>query len=93
MLNTGNNGLATYQSGSGTNTLTFGYAVRAGDNSPDLAVNSTSIGNGGSITDTAGNAVDLMGCWSIRPAHCKINTTVRIKCRRQKPASASDGGI
>ena len=92
-LNTGNNGLATYQSGSGTNTLTFGYAVRAGDNSPDLAVNSTSIGNGGSITDTAGNAVDLTGALVNPAGTLQIDTTAPNQPSAPVLAPASDGGI
>jgi hypothetical protein len=48
-LSTG--GMATYQSGSGTDTLTFRYTVAAGENSPDLdyaGTNALTL-NGGSI--------------------------------------------
>ena len=58
-LNTG--GTATYTGGSGTNTLTFGYTVAAGENSADLdytATNALSL-NGGSITDAATNNATL----------------------------------
>ncbi|MES2942488.1 MAG: FG-GAP-like repeat-containing protein [Pseudomonadota bacterium] len=48
---------ATYVSGSGTNTLTFRYTVKAGDSSADLDFTSTSalVLNGGTIQDAAGN--------------------------------------
>lgn len=48
---------ATYLSGSGTNTLTFRYTVKAGDSSADLDFTSTSALalNGGTIQDAAGN--------------------------------------
>ena len=58
-LNTG--GTATYTGGSGTNTLTFGYTVAAGENSADLdytATNALSL-NGGSIADAATNNATL----------------------------------
>ncbi len=50
-----------YASGSGTSTLTFSYAVQAGDNSNDLdyvATNSLALG-GGTIKDAAGNNAAL----------------------------------
>jgi hypothetical protein len=92
-LNTGNNGKVTYQSGSGTNTLTFGYTVRAGDNSADLAVNSTSIGNGGTITDTAGNAVDLTGALVNPAGTLQIDTLAPSPPSTLVLAPASDGGL
>jgi YVTN family beta-propeller protein len=48
---------APYQSGSGTNTLTFRYTVQAGDNSTDLDYASTAALalNGGTIRDGSGN--------------------------------------
>ena len=48
--------VATYLAGSGTNNLTFGYTVKAGDSTSDLQVtglNSTSA----AITDGAGNPI------------------------------------
>ena len=51
-------GTATYLSGSGTNVLTFGYTVSAGDNTANLKANSYSL-NGAQISDLAGNAADL----------------------------------
>jgi ELWxxDGT repeat protein len=47
---------ATYQSGSGTSTLTFRYTVQAGDEDSDgIAVASPIDLNGGTIKDTNGN--------------------------------------
>ena len=52
---------AGYTGGNGTNTLTFGYTVAAGNSSSDLDYVSTSALalNGGAIADTAGNAATL----------------------------------
>ena len=52
---------ATYDSGSGTNTLTFTYTVQAGDTTADLGYISTAaLGlNGGAIADAAGNNAGL----------------------------------
>lgn len=53
--------IATYQSGSGTDTLTFTAVVQTGDTSPDLDVVSTSALqlNGATIRDAAGNNARL----------------------------------
>jgi len=50
---------ATYQSGSGTDTLVFRYSVQSGDASGDLdyVSNSSLSASGGSITGAVGNAV------------------------------------
>src|SRR5204862_6436498 len=52
---------ATYVSGSGSNTLTFNYAVQAGDTSSDLDYHDTGALalNGGTIKDAAGNNATL----------------------------------
>jgi hypothetical protein len=52
---------ATYQSGSGTNVLTFQYTVQAGDSASDLDATATGALqlNGGTIVDAAGNAAEL----------------------------------
>ncbi|MDP1612088.1 MAG: DUF4347 domain-containing protein, partial [Sulfuritalea sp.] len=53
--------IATYASGSGSNTLIFAYTVQANDTSPDLnylATNSLAL-NSGTIKDAAGNAANL----------------------------------
>jgi ribosomal protein L6P/L9E len=55
-LSLNDNELATYTSGSGTNTLTFTYTVQQGDNTPDLQVTGLNL-NGGTIQDSAGNAL------------------------------------
>jgi len=51
----------SYSSGSGTDTLTFAYAVQNGDGTNDLDYTSVSalILNGGTIKDAAGNAANL----------------------------------
>ncbi len=53
--------VASYVSGSGTNTLTFNYTVQAGDTSSDLDYLGTSALalNGGTIRDAAGNNATL----------------------------------
>src|SRR4051812_16062643 len=48
-------GVATYSAGSGTSAWAFTYTVASGQNTPDLTVTAANL-NGGSITDTAGNA-------------------------------------
>jgi hypothetical protein len=53
-------GIATYSGGSGTTALAFTYTVAAGQNTPDLTVTAANL-NGGTITDTAGNAAVLTG--------------------------------
>lgn len=51
--------VATYASGTGSNTLTFTYTVTSGDNSSDLDYSSTGALDlaGGSILDVAGNSL------------------------------------
>jgi hypothetical protein len=62
-LNTNTSSNATYVSGSGTDTLTFGYTVKAGETAADLNyLSSSAISLGvGTITDSVGNAaiIDL----------------------------------
>jgi hypothetical protein len=90
-LNTGNNGKATYLSGSGTKTLTFGYTVTAQDTTADLAVLSPVI-NGGTITDTAGNAVDLTGALVNPAGTLQIDTIEPSQPSGPVLALASDSG-
>jgi hypothetical protein len=59
-LTLNNGATASYVSGSGTATLSFDYTVAFGQNTPDLAVLGANL-NGATITDAAGNAVDLVG--------------------------------
>jgi hypothetical protein len=68
-------GVANYVSGSGTASLVFGYTVGAGQNTADLAVTGSSL-NGGTITDPAGNAVDLSGAVTNPSGTLQIDTTV-----------------
>ena len=61
-LETGNiDGVASYSIGSGTNTLSFAYAVVLNHASADLEYNSTSALslNNGTVQDLAGNNVSL----------------------------------
>ena len=51
-----NGAAANYSTGSGTNTLTFTYTTRPGDDTQDLQVQSLAL-NGGMIEDAAGNAL------------------------------------
>ena len=60
-LNLNNGGVATYQSGSGSNALTFTYTVAPGVTAVSaLAISSTSP-NGATIQDASGNVVSLAG--------------------------------
>ncbi len=66
-------GTATYTGGSGSNALTFSYTVVAGQNTPDLAVNSINL-NGATITDQLGNSATLSGISSLSGT-LQIDTT------------------
>ncbi len=57
-LNLDTGGQATYSSGAGTDKLVFNYTVGSGEDSSDLDVSSLDLSNG-SITDLAGNSVDV----------------------------------
>ena len=62
-LSLNNGGVASYSAGSGTNTLTFQYTVAAGQSTAALAVigvNLTGPPGTTSVTDSAGNAADLL---------------------------------
>ena len=60
MLNDG--GTATYKSGSGSNTLVFGYTVGNAQNTPALAVTGNNLnGSTINITDALGSAANLAG--------------------------------
>ncbi|RXH10119.1 hypothetical protein EAS54_32235 [Bradyrhizobium guangzhouense] len=52
-------GVATYVSGSGSDTLVFAYTAHAGDKTADLKVTGLNS-NGGSVTDFAGNPYPLV---------------------------------
>lgn len=57
-LNLDTGGQATYSSGAGTDKLVFNYTIGSGQDSSDLDVSSLDLSNG-SITDLAGNSVDV----------------------------------
>ena len=54
-LQLNDNEVATYSTGSGTNTLTFTYTVQPGDNVADLQVTGLNLPSGATIQDAAGN--------------------------------------
>ena len=57
VLQLNDNELATYSSGSGTNTLTFTYTVQSGDTVADLQVTGLNLPSGATIEDQAGNTL------------------------------------
>jgi hypothetical protein len=56
-LQLNDNEVAGYTGGSGTNTLTFAYAVQPGDNTADLHVTGLNLPTGTSIVDGNGNSL------------------------------------
>ena len=86
-LNLNDHGKATYTSGSGTTALIFTYAVAAGQNTADLAVNALAL-NGAAIVDGAGNKAVLTGA-AVNPAGIlQIDTTApTISSVAENPAS------
>jgi hypothetical protein len=61
-------GTATYVSGSGTNALTFNYAVAATDSAvPTLAITRVNLPSGATVKDAAGNSADLSGAVTTFP--------------------------
>ena len=56
-LQLNDNEVAFYTGGSGTNTLTFTYAVQPGDNTADLQVTGLNLPSGATIADQAGNGL------------------------------------
>ncbi|WP_083232563.1 cadherin domain-containing protein, partial [Endozoicomonas atrinae] len=77
-LNSGS--VATYSSGSGTNTLEFTYTIGAGEESPDLSTVSTAALSlaGGSITSTTGSAASLTLPSSTSPNSLAAQSDIRI---------------
>ena len=73
-LSLNNGGTAHYTGGSGTDALTFGYAVGAGQDTADLMVTSLNL-NGATLRDVANNGANLSGA-AINPAATpQIDTT------------------
>jgi len=56
-LQLNDNEVAAYQSGTGTNALTFTYTVQPGDSTADLQATGLNLPNGATIEDVAGNAL------------------------------------
>ncbi|MBR0894841.1 NF038122 family metalloprotease [Bradyrhizobium tropiciagri] len=72
LLNDG--GVATYAGGSGSDALTFSYAVAAGDNTADLAVSGFQL-HGASLTDTYGHQASMIGAATNPNGILQIDTT------------------
>ncbi|GKQ54703.1 calcium-binding protein [Bradyrhizobium sp. Ce-3] len=72
LLNDG--GVASFVSGSGTNTLTYQYTVAAGENTADLAVIGSDL-NGGTMKDPFNNDADLSGAIGNPAGTLQIDTT------------------
>ena len=68
-------GVATYLGGSGTDVLTFGYTVAAGQSTPALEPNGLTVPRGTKIADLAGNAAVLTGARTTLGGIISINTT------------------
>lgn len=87
--------VATYQSGSGTNTLTFGYQVQPGDFDGDgITLTPTIDLNSGSITDLAGNSLNPSFTLSASTANIKVQTyTVAFTTSPVTPATATTVGF
>ncbi len=75
MLSLNDGGVATYDAAaSSADALVFDYTVAAGQNVAALAVTGLGL-NGGSITDGAGNTLDLSGAVSTLGGSLQIDTT------------------
>ncbi|HLH98031.1 MAG TPA: NF038122 family metalloprotease [Xanthobacteraceae bacterium] len=87
-LSLNDGGRAYYAGGSGSNALTFTYAVAAGQNTGDLTITGSYL-NGGTIRDLAGNNAVLMGA--------VVNPTGTLQIDTKAPAVtarlASDTGV
>ena len=88
MLNDG--GIATYVSGSGTNTLTFSYTVGAGQNVSSLAATTVSL-NSATISDGAGNAANLSVSGLTQHGPQIETTAPTISSLNESPASGDLG--
>lgn len=80
LLNAAANRVATYHSGSGTDTLLFLYIVQPGDSATalDYASQAALVTNGGTIRDLAGNTAALLLAQPGGPGSIAAGTTVRI---------------
>jgi hypothetical protein len=66
-------GTATYTGGSGTNALTFGYTVAAGQNTADLTVTGVNL-NSATVKNGAGTAANLTGAVTNPSGTLQIDT-------------------
>ncbi|MCX5944139.1 MAG: FG-GAP-like repeat-containing protein [Cyanobacteria bacterium] len=95
LLETGSSDqVATYTTGSGTNTLTFTYTVQGGDTSVDLDYNSGSALelNGGTIQDAAGNNASLSLPAPGAAGSLGVNAALVIDGSASLPVEAGDDG-
>ena len=70
-------GTASYTGGSGSNALTFSYAVAAGQNTADLAVTAVNL-NSASVKNGAGTAANLTGAVTNPAGTLQINTSTPV---------------
>jgi hypothetical protein len=80
-------GRAFYTSGSGTNTLTFTYVVKRGENTSDLSV--TGYGPTAAFTDANGNALSLSSVIGAIPGTLQIDTKAPLVTEHL----ANDAGV
>lgn len=77
-LGSGGETLATYKSGSGTDTLTFAYKIQKGDSDADgVQVGGSITLNGGTIRDAAGNNAPTTGLVFGSTAGVLVDTAVK----------------
>lgn len=74
-LQLSNNETATYVSGAGTNTLTFDYMVKSGDDTADLQITGINLPDGASVVYAAGDYP--FGTAGGIPAFCTCQTLAR----------------
>ena len=75
-------GVATYKSGSGSNTLTFSYTVASGQSTSALAASAVNL-NGASIANGAGTtaSLSLSGVTQSGPGDQRRHASDRLDCR------------
>lgn len=91
-LDTGGSVQAAYNSGSGTNTLTFRYTVASGNaDSNGITASSSITLNGGTIRDAVGNNAQITGISFCSTASVLVDGIVPTvnSINRQTPSSAS----
>jgi len=74
VLTLNDGGSATYLNGSGTSSLVFATTIRAGQNTPNLAITGVTLPAGTTIRDPAGNDAVLSGAVATFPGLTVITT-------------------